>query len=165
MHVSEWMSLTPITVARETTVAAAWNIMREKEIRHLPVCDTGRLVGIVSERDILRALPSPLTSLSPGEIRYVLDSVTVDGLMTRPVITIAPGATVADAVELLLANRIGALPVTASDRLLGIITETDLLSAFASRMGEAAELHDRPRSPAGRPTLATRPGVMRDERI
>jgi acetoin utilization protein AcuB len=150
MHVSEWMSLTPITVARETTVAAARNIMREKEIRHLPVCDTGRLVGIVSERDILRALPSPLTGLSPGEIRYVLDSVTVDGLMTRPVITIAPGATVADAVGLLLANRIGALPVTASDRLLGIITETDLLSAFASRMGEAAELRDRPRSPAGR---------------
>lgn len=108
MYVSEWMSSTPITVARETTVTAAWSIMREKEIRHLPVCETGRLVGMVSDRDIRRAVPRPLTSLSPGEIRYALDSVTVDGLMARPVITIAPGATVADAVRLL--PRTGSVP-------------------------------------------------------
>ena len=144
MYVSEWMTLTPFTVARDTTVATAWSIMREKEIRHLPVCDGGHLVGMVTDRDIRRALPSPATSRSSGETRAILETLTVDGLMTQPVITIASGATVADAVRLLLANRIGALPVTAGDRLLGIITETDLLCAFASRLGEPAELHALP---------------------
>jgi acetoin utilization protein AcuB len=99
MQVREWMTTVPMTVAPDTTVPAARDLLRQKGIRHLPVCEYDKLVGIVTDRDIKRALPSPATSLSVWEIGYLLDKLTVDAVMTRAVITVCPDAAVEEAAD------------------------------------------------------------------
>ena len=132
MLVRDWMTTVPVTVRPDAPVAEAQHLMRHRRIRHLPVVDGERLAGIITDRDVRTTLPSPATSLAVGEIRYLLDRLLVERVMTRSVITIGPHAPIADAVGLVLAHHIGALPVVEGDRLVGIITETDLLRAFAA---------------------------------
>jgi acetoin utilization protein AcuB len=84
-------------------------------------------------------LPSPATSLSVWEINYLLAQLRVERVMTRSVITVSSDRPVEEAVRLMLAHKIGALPVREADRVLGIITETDLLRAFARVLGQEAE--------------------------
>ncbi len=130
MHVKEWMSQPPITVPPSTAVYEARRLMEEKQIRHLPVVERDRLVGIITDRDIRLNLPSPATSLSIWEINYLLARLTVGEVMTKPVVTTEPDRPVEDAARLMLERRIGALPVVEDGRLVGIITETDLLRAW-----------------------------------
>ena len=134
MLVREWMTTVLVTVRPDAPVAEAQHLMRHRRIRHLPVVEGERLAGIITDRDVRTTLPSPATSLAVGEIRYLLDRLLVERVMTRSVITIGPDAPIADAVGLVLAHRIGALPVVEDDRLVGIITETDLLRAFAATL-------------------------------
>jgi len=143
MLVREWMTTVLATVRPDAPVAEAQHLMRHRRIRHLPVVAGGRLSGIITDRDVRTALPSQATSLAAGEILYLLDRLSVERIMTRPVITIGPEAPIADAVALLLAHRIGALPVMEGDRLVGIITETDLLRAFASTFGTGVPVAPR----------------------
>jgi len=126
------MTTVLVTVSPEAPVAEAQHLMRHRRIRHLPVVENGRLAGIITDRDVRTTLPSPATSLAAGEVRYLLDRLLVERVMTRPVITVGAGVAIADAVRLVLAHRFGALPVLEGDRLVGIITETDLLRAFAT---------------------------------
>jgi acetoin utilization protein AcuB len=151
MLVRDWMTTILITVRPDAPVAEAQHLMRYRRIRHLPVVDGDRLAGIITDRDIRTTLPSPATSLAVGEIRYLLDRLLVERVMTRSVVTIAPGAPVGDAVNLLLAHRIGALPVMDGGRLAGIITETDLLRAFATVCAAEAPAPTPARSPAASP--------------
>jgi CBS domain-containing protein/nucleotide-binding universal stress UspA family protein len=154
MLVREWMTTVPVTVRPDAPVAEAQHLMRHRRIRHLPVVEGGRLVGIITDRDVRTTLPSPATSLAVGEIRYLLDRLLVERVMTRSVITIGPDAPIADAVGLVLAHRIGALPVMEDDRLVGIITETDLLRAFATASAASATAPARdatPGAPAASP--------------
>lgn len=139
MRISEWMSPQPITVVLSTPVSDARELMQRKRIRHLLVMEGERLVGIITDRDIRLALPSPCTSLSVWEIHYLLAKLTVGQVMTCSVITIAPERPVADAVRVMLERKIGALPVTEGWRVVGIITETDLLRAFAQLLGGPVE--------------------------
>ena len=139
MRVREWMTPVPITVAPATPVSEARELMQRKRIRHLLVMAGERLVGIITDRDIRLVLPSPASSLSVWEIHYLLAKMTVEQVMTRSVITIAPDRPVVEAVRVMLELKIGALPVTEGLRVVGIITETDLLRAFA-RMLEEHEL-------------------------
>ena len=132
MQVRQWMTTVPITIRPDAPVADAQHLMRHRRIRHLPVVTDGRLVGIITDRDVRTAMPSPATGLAAGEIRYLLHRLLVERIMTRSVITISPDRSIADAAGLVLLHRIGALPVMEDDRLAGIITETDLLRAFAS---------------------------------
>ena len=116
--------------------------------------EDGRLAGIITDRDVRTTLPSPATSLAVGEIRYLLDRLLVERVMTRSVITIGPDARIADAVGLMLSHRIGALPVMEDDRLVGIITETDLLRAFAMTSAASEPTparHAAPAAPASSP--------------
>jgi acetoin utilization protein AcuB len=136
MRISEWMTVVPITVTPATPVSEARQMMQKKRIRHLLVTEGERLAGIITDRDIRLNLPSPATSLSVWEVNYLLTKLTVGEVMTRSVITIRPGRPVEEAVRLLLEHKIGALPVTEGEGVVGIITETDLLRAFA-RMLEA----------------------------
>jgi CBS domain-containing protein/nucleotide-binding universal stress UspA family protein len=138
MLVREWMTTVLVTVRPDAPVAEAQRLMRHRRIRHLPVVEDGRLAGIITDRDVRTTLPSPATSLAVGEIRYLLDRLLVERVMTRSVITIGPDTPIADAVGLVLAHRIGALPVMENDRLVGIITETDLLRAFATMFAAGA---------------------------
>jgi CBS domain-containing protein len=152
MLVREWMTTVLVTIRPDTPVAEAEHLMRHRRIRHLPVVKDGRLCGIITDRDVRTTMPSPATSLAAGEIRYLLDRLLVERVMTRSVVTIGPDAPVADAVKLVLAHRVGALPVVDGDRLAGIITETDLLRAFAAlATGGAPVRSGAAPAPAGPP--------------
>ncbi|MBI2154131.1 MAG: CBS domain-containing protein [Candidatus Rokubacteria bacterium] len=130
MRVNEWMSPSPTTADPKVSVSEARELMRRKVIRHLLVTEGERLVGIVTDRDIRLNLPSPATSLSVWEINYLLAKLTVGDVMTKAVMTVEPERPIEEAARLMLDHRIGALPVMDGGRLVGILTETDLLRAF-----------------------------------
>lgn len=138
MRVSEWMTPAPVTVTPSVTIPKVQELMVHRRIRHLPVVEDGRLVGIITDRDVRTVQPSPATSLTVGEMHYLLERLTVRAVMTRNVITVAPHESLAEAVRLMLENRIGGLPVTEGERLVGILTEVDLLRAFSTTLGVRA---------------------------
>lgn len=135
MLVADVMNAKLTTVAPQTTLPEAVRLVSERGIRHLPVVDGGALVGIVSDRDLKRAMASSATSLSAHELSYLLDKLKVGEIMTRAVITIAPGFPVEEAARIMIKEKISALPVTEGGRLVGIITETDVLDLFVRAMG------------------------------
>lgn len=138
MKVGEFMSRDLVTVSPKEAVTVAEHLMKAKRIRHLPVVSDGALVGIVSDRDVRRVLPSPATSLEIHELHYLLDKIQVASVMAREVITVTPETPIESAADLLLRHKIGALPVLDGVRLVGIISEVDVLQAFrdAGREGE-----------------------------
>jgi len=130
MTVTELMTPSPITTGPDTPVLEARQLMIQKRIRHLLVVEAGKLLGIVTDRDIRLNLPSPATSLSVWEVNYLLARMTVESAMTTSVVVISPRHDAKEAASLMLDHKIGALPVVDGGRLVGIITETDLLRAF-----------------------------------
>ncbi len=131
MLVKHRMSADVKSVRPGDPLAHALRLTREHRIRHLPVVGDGELAGIVSDRDIRLAMPSPL-AVADAERAAFLERTPVEQVMTREVITTGPLDTVEDAAKLLCRHRIGALPVVdAHGRLLGMITESDVLTAFA----------------------------------
>jgi acetoin utilization protein AcuB len=131
MLVKNRMTADPVVVAPGDSLAHALRLTREHRIRHLPVVEGGELAGILSDRDIRLAMPSPLTVADEDRAAF-LERTTVAEMMTRDVITAGPYDTVEDAARELCRHRIGALPVVdAHGRLLGMVTETDVLHAFA----------------------------------
>lgn len=130
MRVDDLMTRTPITTPPDTSVMDARATMLRERIRHLLVVDNGQLVGIVTDRDIRLNLPSPATSLSVWEINHLLARLTVDQVMAKFVITVDPGRAAREAARIMLDEKIGALPVVDGARLVGIVTDTDLLRAF-----------------------------------
>jgi len=137
MKVRELMTGAPITVSPETSVFDARRLMLKERIRHLLVTDDRRLVGIITDRDIRLNLPSQATSLSMWEVNYLLAKLTVGQVMTKGVIIIGPDREARTAAQLMLEHKVGALPVLDGEVLIGILTETDILRAFA-RVPEAA---------------------------
>lgn len=131
MRVRDLMTTAPITVTPSTTVVEAKALMARCHIRHLLVVEDGRLLGILTDRDIRLNLASPATSLSVWELNYLLARLTVDQIMTKAVITVDPQADARSAARLMLEHKIGGLPVVDGRRLVGIVTETDLVRAFA----------------------------------
>jgi len=137
MKVRELMSGAPITVSPDTTVFDARRLMLKERIRHLLVTEDRRLVGIITDRDIRLNLPSQATSLSVWEVNYLLARLTVGQAMTKSVIITGPDREARAAAQLMLEHKVGALPVLDGEHLIGILTETDILRAFA-RAPEAA---------------------------
>jgi acetoin utilization protein AcuB len=135
MLVQDVMQTKLFTVTPDTTLPEAVRLTGQRGIRHLPVLDQDRLVGMLSDRDLKRAMASPATSLEAHELRYLLDSLRVGEIMTRAVITIGPTSPIEDAARLMVLEKIGALPVTDGDRLIGLVTETDVLRLFIRAMG------------------------------
>jgi CBS domain-containing protein len=136
------MTASPITVPPDTPVLDARHLMLERRIRHLPVTDErGELMGIITDRDIRLNLPSQATSLSVWEINHLLARLTVDKVMTQAVLTVGPDRGARDAAQLMLDHTIGALPVVDGGRLVGIVTETDLLRAFVRSTDRATAPH------------------------
>ncbi len=131
MIVRELMTGGVTTVPPWTPILEARSLMMKERIRHLPVTDTdGKLMGIITDRDIRLNLPSRATSLSVWEINHLLSKLTVDEVMTQAVITVGPDRHAREAAQLMVDHKIGALPVEDGGRLIGIVTETDLLRAF-----------------------------------
>jgi len=130
------MTPRPITVTEDISVDKALQLMREEKIRRLPILDKrGRLAGIVSDKDLLYASPSPATSLSIYEIPYLLSKIKMRDVMAREVITVTEDTPLEEAARIMADNKIGGLPVMRDDKLVGIITETDLFKIFVEMLG------------------------------
>ena len=136
MLVRERMSKQPVTITADVPITEALRIMRENQVRRLPVLDSdGKLIGIVSEKDLLYASPSPATSLSIYEMHYMLSRLKVTELMTPDPVTITPDTLLEEAALIMADNKIGGLPVMENGRLVGIITETDIFKVFLELLG------------------------------
>jgi len=136
MLVHERMSRHPITIAEDIPINSALKFMRDEKVRRLPVLNKkGELVGIVSERDLLYASPSPATSLSIYELHYLISKIKVSEVMTRDVITASEYTPLEEAARIMSDNKIGSLPVMRDGKLVGIITESDLFRIFIEILG------------------------------
>ena len=135
MLVQDVMQTKLLTVTPATTLPEALRLTAQRGVRHLPVVDGDRLVGILSDRDLKRAMASSATSLEAHELNYLLDRLRVDEIMTRTVITIAPMFPIEAAARIMLQEKIGALPVIESGQLVGLVTETDVLRLFVRALG------------------------------
>ncbi|SDF43458.1 CBS domain-containing protein [Sporolituus thermophilus] len=136
MFVAKRMTPNPVTISPTATVADAFEIMRSHKFRRLPVVDKGRLVGIVTDRDLREVSPSPATTLSIFELNYLLAKMQVKEVMRTNVITIRDDATIEEAALLMYNNKIGGLVVVnAAGAVVGIITETDIFKTFVDVMG------------------------------
>lgn len=128
--VRNWMSKNVISITPRTTLPEAHELMKQKKIRRLPVLDNDRLVGIVTLGDVREAGASDASSLSIYELNYLLSRLTIDKIMTRDPITIAPDAPLYEAADLMLRHKIGCLPVMEGGHLAGLITESDIFKAL-----------------------------------
>lgn len=135
MFVKDVMTPNPITVAPETSFAEAMDIIRRKKVRRLPVVKDGKLVGIVAEKDLLSASPSKATSLDVWEITSLLHKLKVEEIMTKDVVTVSPDTPIEEAAVIMADKKIGALPVVKGEKLVGIITETDIFKTFVNMLG------------------------------
>jgi acetoin utilization protein AcuB len=136
MNVAKRMKRNPVFVDEGDSMKKAMDLLKEHEIRHLPVLKDGeRLVGILSERDIKQASPSPATALEIREIYYLLDKVKVKQIMTRRPYTVSSSAPIEEAALIIREKKIGCLPVVDDGKLVGILTETDIIDAFIEGMG------------------------------
>ena len=133
MFVEKWMTPNPDTVPPEASISFVAMEMNRRKFRHFPVVEPSRsglrLVGIVSKYDIARGFPS---NLNPFSLEVFEDSVSrpVSSVMTKKVLTITPDCPIEDAARTIRSNRIGALPVLRENKLIGIITESDVFEAF-----------------------------------
>jgi len=136
MLVYERMSRHPMTVSPNTAVEQALKRMRDEKVRRFPVVDDdGKLVGIVSDKDLLYAAPSPATSLSIYELHYLYSRITISQVMTRDVVTVQEDDPIEEAARVMVDNKIGGLPVMREGKLVGIITETDIFKTLMEMMG------------------------------
>lgn len=136
MLVRERMSRNLITATPDMTYPTALRLMRDNNIRRLPVLDThGGLIGIVVEKDLLYASPSPATSLSIHEIHALLANLKMGDIMTTPVVAIGPECPLEEAARIMIDRKIGSLPVLEGDTLVGLITETDIFRILAEALG------------------------------
>lgn len=138
MLVRDRMTPNPVTIEPEAMLPEAFDLMKRNKIRRLPVVRSEKLVGILTELDILKFSPSPATSLSVWEINYLISKIKVREVMTRDPITVREDAPVEEAALLMRDNKVGALPVLGAkepSRLMGIITESDIFDAFVDMLG------------------------------
>ncbi len=135
MLVGERMSHPIISIVPDMPVHDALNLFKREHIRRAPVIKDGKLVGIVSDKDLLNASPSPATSLSIWEMNYLMSKITVSEVMTTKVLTVAEDTPIEEAARIMADNKIGGLPVMRDGHVVGIITETDLFKIFLELMG------------------------------
>lgn len=127
--VKDWMTSEPVTIASDVTLPEAHKLMKDSNVRRLPVVDDGKLVGIVARGDVLEAGPSDAISLSIYELNYLIARLTVREIMTKDVITVNEDTKLHDVAEIMLEKKIGGLPVMKGDKVVGIITESDVFRA------------------------------------
>ena len=136
MRVRDKMTQDPVSITPQTTIADALALMREGDFRRLPVLDRGRLVGIVTDRDLSEVSPSPATSLSVFELNYLLSRTKIGAVIKKQqVISISPDDYLEKAALVMRDHQIGAIPVLEDGKLVGIITESDIFDAFIEMMG------------------------------
>jgi acetoin utilization protein AcuB len=135
MRVEKRMKRDVITVRPDDPIRHAMELLKGHHIRQLPVVEDGKVVGIITDRDLREASASSAISLSIWELNYLLEQTTVKEIMTKDVITITSETPVEEAARLIHDLKIGGLPVVDEEKLVGIITEVDLLEMFLEVMG------------------------------
>jgi acetoin utilization protein AcuB len=135
MLVGRRMHSPVITVTPDMPIVEALNFIRKEKIRRAPVIKNGKLVGIISETDLLNASPSSATSLSIWEVNYLISRILVEEVMTKNVITVEEDTPIEEAARVMADNKFGALPVVRDDQIVGIITETDIFKTLLELMG------------------------------
>lgn len=156
MYVRQFMTAQVFTVNPDKTIADTMALMREKKISRMPVVEKGKLVGLVTDGDLREVSPSPATTLSVFELNYLIAKTPIREVALKKVFTCHPDTQIEDAALLMRDHKIGGLPVVEGDKVVGIITSSDIMDAFLDIMGF--------RSPGKRVTIETRDqiGVMLD---
>jgi acetoin utilization protein AcuB len=152
MLIKDWMTKDPVTITEETSMIKAIHIMKERRFRRLPVVTAGRLVGMVTDRDLKEASPSKATTLDVHELYYLLAELQVKEIMSRNPVSVSQDDTVEHAAQVMLEHTISGLPVLDQDgKVVGIITQSDVFRAFMDIAGVlqggvqfALRLEDRP---------------------
>jgi acetoin utilization protein AcuB len=129
------MTPNPITIEPDTPIFEALSLMKKHRIKQLPVVESGKLRGLVTERDLLTVSPSPATTLSIYEMNYLLSKMTVKEVMIKSPACISPDATIEEAAVIMREHRFGSLLVMEGEKLVGIITESDLFEALIKIFG------------------------------
>lgn len=132
MNVRDLMKSKVVSISADDTLRIVHEIMELGRVRHLPVVRSGRLVGVVSQRDLLHASLSNVIGIPREEQDLFLEGVKIGEVMSSPPTWIAPDASVQEAAALMAEKKIGCLPVVDGEKIAGILTETDLLQHFAS---------------------------------
>jgi acetoin utilization protein AcuB len=136
MRVKNRMTPNPVTATEKTNYNQALRLMQQNKIKSLPILDSrGKLVGIVTQSDMLRAEPSPVTTLSVFEMASLLEKVTMEKIMSRPVLAVDESCSITEAANFMVRNDIGCLPVLRAGKLVGIITDTDIFKTFIDITG------------------------------
>jgi acetoin utilization protein AcuB len=135
MLVKDVMQAHPVTATLETRLPHLVRLLQRRGFRHLPVIDGGKLVGIISDRDLKQSMTSAALATEGPTRDRLLDELTAGQIMTRAVVTIGPMFGVEEAARLMATRKISAVPVTEGDRLVGLVTETDVLQLFVRAMG------------------------------
>jgi acetoin utilization protein AcuB len=156
------MTPNPMVIAPDASHPEALRILHKEKFSYLPVVDkSGKLLGMVTETDLLHAAPSSATSLSIYEMNYLLSNLKVHEVMSSPAITIPDDTPIEEAARLMIEKSIGALPVMRGKELVGIITETDIFKTFAEILGQGeGVLRITLRSPDQPGELARLTGVI-----
>jgi acetoin utilization protein AcuB len=156
MYVSDWMTTKVLTIGPDDYLSDAIGLMKEKSIKHLPVVKGGKLIGILSDRDIKEYSPSKATALDIYELHYLLANTRIKEVMRTKVMTTTPETPVEEAAMLFMDNNIGCLPVLDGKRLSGIISDRDIYHALVDITGIR---HGGHRVCV---TIADRPGTIRE---
>jgi acetoin utilization protein AcuB len=135
MKIKHYMTPDPITVAPDTPILDAKKIMKDYKIRRLPVVDRGKLVGMVTYRNIIEASPSAASALSAHELNYLITKLTVRDVMRRNPISVSPADSVVDVIMQGARRGIGSFPVVENDQLVGIVTESEITNAVLQIFG------------------------------
>ena len=131
MLIKDWMAQNPVTITEDTSMIKAIHIMKERRFRRLPVVAQGKLVGMVTDRDLKEASPSKATTLDVHELYYLLAELQVQEIMSRNPISVSQDDTVEHAAQIMLEHTISGLPVVdATGKVVGIITQSDVFRAF-----------------------------------
>jgi acetoin utilization protein AcuB len=162
MLVKDRMTPNPKVIGPETSHPEALRILHKEKFRYLPVVDkAGKVIGVVTETDLLHASPSSATSLSIYEMNYLLANLKVREVMSSPPITVPEDAPIEEAARLMIDKVIGCLPVMRGDQLVGVITETDIFKTFVEILARGtAVLRLTLRSPDNPGELARLTGVI-----
>ncbi|MCZ7551807.1 MAG: CBS domain-containing protein [Anaerolineales bacterium] len=129
------MSHPVITVTPQMPITEALNLLRTEHIRRAPVIKNGKMVGIISEKDLLNAAPSSASSLSVWEVSYLINKIAVEEVMAKKVFSVSEDTPIEEAARIMADHKIGGLPVTRGDEVVGMITETNLFKVFLELMG------------------------------
>lgn len=135
MFVRDYMTPDPVTVSPEDHLGEALRLLKEHSIRRLPVTSKGKIAGLVTEQDLMKASPSAATSLSVWEINYLFPKIKIKDIMTKKIFTVSPDTILEEAALIMQEKQISTLPVIDRSKLVGIITESDIFKAFIDVLG------------------------------